>query len=82
MHRNGIITGYIIKMTEYDGEEFMYSYTNGEQREAEITGLEPSTQYEIQVAAVNSVGIGPFTNAILIANTSGIYNNMFTVVSD
>ena len=74
MHRNGITTGYIIKMTEYDGEEFMYSYThtNGEQREAEITGLEPSTQYEIQVAAVNSAGIGPFTNAILIANTSGI----------
>ena len=79
VHRNGIITGYMIKMTEYDGEEFMYSYTNGEQREAEITGLEPSTQYEIQVAAVNSVGIGPFTNAILIANTSG---NMFTVVSN
>ena len=77
MHRNGITTGYIIKMTEYDGKGFMYNHTNGELREAKITGLEPSTQYEIQVSAVNSAGIGPFTNTSLIANTSG----MSTVLS-
>ena len=56
---------------------YIYSHTNGEQRESEITGLEPSTQYEIQVAAVNSAGIGLFTNTSLIANTSGMFSAIY-----
>ena len=32
-----------------------------------ITGLRPLTHYDIRVAAVNSAGIGPFTNSF---NTS------------
>ena len=55
-------------------------HTNGEQREAEIPGLEPSTQYEIQVAAVNSAGIGPFTSSSLIANTSGMFSAIYPVI--
>ena len=36
-----------------------------------ITGLRPLTHYDIRVAAVNSAGIGPFTNSSN-ANTLGI----------
>ena len=39
---------------------------------ASITGLRPLTHYDIRVAAVNSAGIGPFTNSSN-ANTLGIY---------
>ena len=42
----------------------------GDQKEmtsGSITGLRPLTHYDIRVAAVNSAGIGPFTNNI---NTS------------
>ena len=38
-----------------------------------ITGLRPLTHYDIQVAAVNSAGIGPFTNSFN-ASTLGIYS--------
>ena len=37
----------------------------------EITGLKSSTQYEIKIAAVNSVGTGPFTNKSIDAMTLG-----------
>ena len=36
-----------------------------------ITGLRPLTHYDIRVAAVNSAGIGPFTNSSN-ASISGI----------
>ena len=76
-HRNGIITSYIIRLRSRDsngsarGFREDYSVVNGEPRQTEITELEPSTQYEIQVAAVNSAGIGPFTTISLIADTTG-----------
>lgn len=35
-------------------------------REATISGLSPSTLYVVQVAAVNGVGIGPYTTGISI----------------
>ena len=46
-----------------------------------ITGLRPLTHYDIRVAAVNSAGIGPFTNSSN-ANTLGIaLINLFNVYS-
>ena len=46
-----------------------------------ITGLRPLTLYDIRVAAVNSAGIGPFTNSSN-ANTLGIaLINLFNVYS-
>ena len=46
----------------------------GDQKEmttGSITGLRPLTHYDIRVAAVNSAGIGPFTNTSN-ASTLGI----------
>ena len=71
-HRNGHITGYIISYKDLKEETLFRKYLFGNQRKTEISGLKPSTQYEIHVAAVNSVGTGPFSNQSLMANTSGM----------
>ena len=42
-----------------------------------ITGLRPLTHYDIRVAAVNSAGIGPFTNSSN-ASTLGIIIALYT----
>ena len=44
-----------------------------------ITGLRPLTHYDIRVAAVNSAGIGPFTNSSN-ASTSGITEHTHTSI--
>ena len=46
---------------------------NGSETEATITGLTPSTQYIVQVAAVNSAGSGPFS-PINVYRTKGNTN--------
>ena len=38
---------------------------DGVAREATISGLTPSTQYFVQVAAVNDIGTGPFIGTLL-----------------
>ena len=71
IHRNGRITGYVIQYMEVGGGVFINESVTGNQRETSITGLKPSTFYDIQIAAVNSVGTGPFTNMGFNASTSG-----------
>ena len=63
MYRNGLITDYVIKYKELNTSLVSNKTIEGDNmRVFEITGLKPSTQYEIKIAAVNSVGTGPFTN--------------------
>ena len=71
IHRNGQITGYIMQYKEVGGGVFIIEGVTGDQRETSITGLQPSTFYDMQIAAVNSVGTGPFTNMGFNASTSG-----------
>ena len=40
------------------------SVSEGEATMTTISGLTPSTNYSIEVAAVNSVGLGPYSNVI------------------
>ena len=67
MYRNGLITGYVIKYNELNT-----GLLSNKTRKFEITGLKQSTQYEIKIAAVNSVGTGPFTNKSIDAMTLGV----------
>ena len=67
MYRNGLITDYVIKYNELNT-----GLLSNKTRMFEITGLNPSTQYEIKIAAVNSVGTGPFTNKSIDAMTLGV----------
>ena len=71
IHRNGQLTGYVIQYMEVGGGVFNNESVTGDQREANITGLKSSTLYDIRIAAVNSVGTGPFTSIDLNASTSG-----------
>ena len=63
MYRNGVITGYVIRYRELNNDSVsVETITRDKTSVFKITGLKPSTQYEIEVAAINSVGTGPFTN--------------------
>ena len=72
IHQNGNITGYMIEYEEVNvGGWTLIVGGQKERTTGSITGLRPMTQYYIRVAAVNSAGIGPFTNTCN-ASTLGI----------
>ena len=64
IHRNGLVTHYNIGHGPADYGETNVVQTRGEPDEGggsyTFTGLEPSSNYEFKVAAVNDVGVGPF----------------------
>ena len=68
---NGNITTYMVMFRKSSGGDFQNENSKSSKREFTITGLEPSTMYEIKVAAF-TVAIGPFTNKSLFASTLGI----------
>ena len=69
--RNGLITSYRIRaMTS--GEDDMIN-TVGDVREATITGLTPSTEYTVSVAAVNSQDTGPYSAGMMVETAGMIY---------
>ena len=75
--RNGDIGGYVLMYRELSSG-LVNSERITDATEVEITGLKLSTQYDISVAAFNSVGTGPFTNAsfdtdVTIPSSSGSY---------
>ena len=70
--RNGNITSYVVMFRENGKEMFHNKTTTGVDMEFTITGLKPSTEYEINVAAF-TVAVGPFTNESLFASTTGRY---------
>ena len=55
--RNGEITGYTVTGGMVEGT----ASVDVDARQATISGLTPSTQYTVSVAAVNSAGTGPTT---------------------
>ena len=69
LDRNGAITGYVARALSNGREEGTAS-VDGDDREATISGLTPSTQYIVQVAAVNSAGTGPYS-LIALYGTEG-----------
>ena len=60
LHRNGAITGYVVRAVR-DGREEGAARASGDDRQATVSGLTPSSQYIVQVAAVNSAGTGPYS---------------------
>ena len=44
-----------------DGREEGTARAGGDDRQATVSGLTPSSQYIVQVAAVNSAGTGPYS---------------------
>ena len=72
IHRNGDITGYSIRVMR-NGAMDRFVEVQGDTREATVYGLTPSTQYTVQVAAVNSAGTGPYNRDGIAVETEGIF---------
>ena len=63
--RNGDITGYSVRYgVQGSGSTQTRDVSGGDTRQTTIPGLNPSTTYSIQVAAVNSAGIGVYSDPI------------------
>ena len=63
IHRNGDITGYIVRYeVQGSGSTQTESISGGAATETIISELIPSTNYSIEVAAVNSAGTGLYSN--------------------
>ena len=63
IHRNGGIRGYSVRLSEVVGEIFI-DVSGEKNTRVTISGLVPSTDYNIQIAAVNSAGIGSYSTPI------------------
>ena len=80
IHQNGNITGYMIEYEEVNvGGWTLIVGGQKEMTTGSITGLRPLIHYDIRVAAINSAGIGPFTNSSN-ASTSGITEHTHTSI--
>ena len=76
IHRNGDITGYMLFYNKQDGinnttsVSVTASSTGG--GTYTIAGLDPSVVYNLQIAAINSAGIGEKSQNISIQISHGI----------
>ena len=62
-HQNGEITGYRVNAT-LSGMVVATENVDGSARRGTVSGLTPSTEYTVTVAAVNSADYGPFSGDI------------------
>ena len=60
--RNGIIIGYSVQYNE-EGEAPLTVNTSGV-TSIDITGLRKFSSYYIRVAAINKIGVGPYSQAL------------------
>ena len=72
IEHNGIITGYTVVFQELGGANVPGSI-NTVDRTFSATELTPFTIYIFQVAGVNDVGTGPFTDIITITTDEGLF---------
>ena len=55
-------------------------YMNITGSEAMISGLETSTNYSVEVAAVNSAGVGEYSDPIIVPTESKICSGNYDVI--
>ena len=71
IHRNGDITGYSVQYgIQGQSTQTMSAPGDSSGGSYEITGLQSSTTYSIQVAARNSAGTGDYSDPYLITTDS------------
>ena len=65
IHHNGDITGYSVQYgVQGSGTTQTMSVTGGDTTEATISGLMSSTTYSIEVAAVNTINTGEYSDPL------------------
>ena len=80
VEHNGLITGYVIKASL--NEEIVNTISVGNSTTGTLTGLLPLRMYTVSVAAVNSLGTGPYSDPVVLTTplTSMQYDrDVFTV---
>ena len=82
IHHNGDITGYSVRYgVQGSGSTQTRDVSGGDTRQTTIPGLNPSTTYSIQVAAVNSAGIGNYSDPpVIIEIPPSKYTSVFVDV--
>ena len=60
LDHNGVITAYTVEVT-LSGMVVATENVDGSARRGTVSELNPSTEYTVTVAAVNSAGTGPFS---------------------
>ena len=82
IHRNGDITGYSVRYgVQGSGSTQTVSVSGGGATMRLISGLLASTEYSIEVAAVNNAGTGVYSNAIMQL-TQGIISSYCIILND
>ena len=69
IHHNGDITGYSVRYGVQGsavGDRTVQMVSGADTTQTTISGLTPSTTYSIEVAAVNSVGAGMYSDPPVI----------------
>ena len=80
IHHNGYITGYIVQYGVHGSLSKQIVNASDVATNTTIAGLKAATNYSIEVAAVNRVGVGMYSAAIF-AVTQGIYCSKCTIFS-
>ena len=64
LNQNGVIEEYWVYLTYNISETEQERTLDSDQTSITVNGLFPNTSYKVQIAAVNSNGSGPFSDAV------------------
>ena len=82
IHRNGDITDYSVRYgVQGNGSTQTVNVSGSGATMRQVSGLTASTEYSIEVAAVNSAGAGDYSNATMQL-TQGIISYTCTILND
>ena len=70
IHRNGDITGYSVRYVETGSAVGGETFQSVRRRQATLSGLTPSTEYTVSVAAFNVIDIGIYSDEV-VQQTAG-----------
>ena len=72
IHQNGDITGYSVRYQAIgNGAWTVINVTEESINETRISNLNSSTNYSIQVAAINSAGTGTYSSSVFFTTPQG-----------
>ena len=69
--RNGELDGYIFRYRVVTTSSFVTRKLNSLDTEYRMDGLPLFTKFEVQIAASNEIGIGPYTDSVFIETLQG-----------
>ena len=83
IRRNGDITGYTVQYgVQGNGSTQTMTVSGGGSTQTIIFGLNPSTNYSIEVAAVNCVGTGVYSNVIFHLTQGRSSHKLLTSITE